>query len=152
MNVAQTFLLLIWAIIGLSLVLLSPSRRIQKEVGGFSDAEVDAVLRQKDEKGLTLGCRRLPGLLLELVQTYGVELVYLLWGLLAHIGQKEFAYGALAAFLINKLHALVAFTIRKARNHPHPKITWSTWVLAFIASLPTLYLWYLFFVVIGILR
>ncbi|HLZ62136.1 MAG TPA: hypothetical protein VKR06_34765 [Ktedonosporobacter sp.] len=151
MNVAQPFLLLMWVITGLCLVLVSPSRRFRKEVGGLSNAEVSTLLRQKDQ-GLTLGCRRLPGLLLESVQTIVVEPVYLLWGLLAHVGQKEFAYGALAAVLVNVLLSIVAYIIRKARSQFYPKITWSTWIWTCIASLPTLYLWYLFFVVVGVAR
>lgn len=154
MNTTQAFLLLMWAIIGLLLVVFSPTRRFRAQVGGLSNEEVTLVLRQKDEQGIPYGCRCLPGWLLELVQTVVVEPIYLLWSLLSHVGQREIAYGALAALLVNVvLVSIITHIVRKVRGGGlYPKITWVTWICIFIASLPTLYLWYLFFVVIGIIR
>lgn len=150
MTVTQTFFLLMWAIIGLCLVVFSPSRRFMKGEGGNADTEVTALLQPKDAQGIMLEGCLWAGLLLEFIQTIVVEPAYFLWGLLTHVGQKEFAYGALAGLLLNVLLSIVDYLVSKARHQRYPQITWFTWLVTCIAALPTLYLWYLFCVLVGL--
>lgn len=150
MTALQTFFLFMWAFVGLCLLVFSPGRMLHKKLAGLSREEVKTLYRQKDEKGSSMGCRALPGLLLEFVQTVVVEPAYALWAIFAHVHPLFLAYGAMGIVILNLLDSIVQHAIRKPDGAVFSRINWLYWIRVAIFALPTFYLWYLFLVTIGL--
>lgn len=148
----QAFVLLVWAFIGLSLAMFSPSRRFYMRAVGLSDDEATELLGQKDEAGLSWGCRLFPGLILEIVQLVLVEPGYTLWAIFAHMQPTWLAYGVLSLVVLHGIDELVLFAIRKRGAGVYPPLSWFSWTKEAVFSLPSLYLWFLLFAMIGLIR
>ena len=144
----QIGILLFWACIGTCLVFCSPGRAMLKEVQGMTREQVRLLLNQKNASDIPQGCAILPGCLLELVQTFIVEAFYPIHALVAHLGSSTIAKWALVIVLSNLVHGLIEHKL-KGGTYVYPALDAFYWFKVVLFALPTLYLWYLFAVLIG---
>lgn len=150
MSTLQTWFLLFWAIVGLGLVVFSPSRKINAKMSGLTPTEATLHAQQARTNGeKTISCGWVLAWLLEIAQTVVVEPGYLLWALLNHVGTRQIALVDLIIVLGNVFITMALWATGK--RVVFPKITWFYWVKVFIFSLPTAFLWYLFLVAIGVM-
>lgn len=152
MSTVQTWCLLFWAVVGWCLVVFSPIRKSNAEMQGLTPSEAAERIKQAraNEETPGTGCRRIAGGLLEVIQTALVEPGYLLWALLNHIGSRQIALIDLSIVVGNVVISVLVVAVSKQVRFP--KMTWWYWVKVFVFSLPSLYLWYLFLVIIGVMR
>lgn len=151
MNVLQTLVLLYCALSGLFLVAYGPSRRWRSQTKGMSADEITAYKQQKNEMGMSHGCAyQLMGLA-ELAQNYVIEPAYVIWAILTPIQPVGLAYAALAIFVLKIAILLLTFLVRMPTSDD-PTSSVYYWIGVVFWSTPTLYLWFLLFVMIGLVR
>jgi hypothetical protein len=181
MSAFGAFLLAVAAFIGTVMLITDPTQKMMKWMRGKRKGEVEAeakawVEEQEAGKVIGKGCGFLFFILLALLYTYVVEPVAVISALVNKIGYQPVAYVMLAIVAVSWVSSARAFMKGKSSTEtqvegvvvteagqqvkgtvietdekielPHP--LWLRARRVFFA-LPTLYLWYLFLVAIGVL-
>ena len=147
MNVFLTFVLLAFAFHGLVLVVFSPDYFLRRELGGKPREDLNTYLRQV---GYMKSCRIFLNILGLYVQSLIIEPGYAIWAILSHTAPLYLAYGSLAISLLNMANYFFSAAVFRKRGVYAP-ITWWYWVQVAVFALPTVYLWFLFARMIGLL-
>lgn len=151
MTVFQTCVLLYCALAGSFFAAFSPARRLSERKAKMSPEEIAEYHQQKNEFGLSHGCATSLVGMWEIAHLYLIEPIYVIWAISIPIEPRGLAYGALSIIVVRTFLLLAAFVV------PFPKtsetrFSWEYWIGAVVWSLPTLYLWFLLTVVIGLVR
>jgi hypothetical protein len=151
--IVQIGVLLFCACIGTCLVFFSPGRAMLNKTQGMTRDQVDILLQQKNASGIPWAYALMPGLLLELAQTFIVEAFYPFRALQTHLGSNVIARGSLVIVLSNLVYGLIEYKLRtKGGTYIYQTLDAFYWFKVMLFALPTLYLWYLFAVLIGAVR
>lgn len=178
MSTFGTFLLAVAAFIGTLMLITDPTQKFIKWARGKKKSEIEAEAKSWVDEHNTSdvigkGCGFIFFILLSLLYVFVVEPLAVLSALVNKIGYQPVAYVMLAIVALSWLQFTRVFTSRKSRQPKRTVITQDgnrvegtvietdeeiklpnpTWafVRRVFFSLPTLYLWYLFMVVIGVL-
>lgn len=151
MTVFHVCVLLYCALAGSFFAVFSPSRRWSVRKASMSPEAIKEYEQEKNELGLSHGCAVSLAGAWEIVQLYLIEPVYVIWAILVHVQPLGLAYGALAIIVVRTLLLLAAFAVPFPQTSASPSSV-MYWLGVVVWSLPTLYLWFLFGVVIGLLR
>ena len=165
MNAFWTFLLFVAAFVGTTKLLGSPIKKLVSWANGKRKKEIDEDVEEWiEEKGtgaaLVTGCGFLLYLLVSVFYTFVVEPAFVIAAIINHLGNLYIAYAMLAIVAVSwilsiksiKLASQVSVSEKEANPDEIVEINISFWsrIQGLLFSLPTLYLWYVFFVVIGI--
>lgn len=173
MNTFGTFLLAIAAFIGTLMIITSPIQRMMKWARGKKKSELEAEVKSwvadhDASEVIGKGCGFVFFFFLSIFYAFVVEPLAVISALVNDIGYQPLAYVMLAIVALSWLQFARAFTINKSRIPKETSVTTDgqlveaeeeiklpspSWVLVrrVLFSLPTLYLWYLLLVVIGVL-
>lgn len=177
MSTFGTFLLAVAAFIGTLMLITNPTRKFTEWARGKKKSELEAEAKSYVEEHdasdiVGKGCGFIFFILLSFLYTFVVEPLAVLSALVNKIGYQPVAYVMLAIVALSWLKFARAFTNKKS-NKPKgivvtkdgkrvegtietdeeiklPNPAW-LFVQQVFFSLPTLYLWYLLLVVIGVL-
>ncbi|GCE32016.1 hypothetical protein KDA_75000 [Dictyobacter alpinus] len=152
MGVFQTCLLLYSALAGSFFAAFSPSRRWSARKASMSPEAIKEYEQEKNELGLSHGCAVSLSGAWEIVHLYLVEPFYVIWAVLVHVQPLGLAYGALAIIVVRMVLLCAAFAIPFPKTSASPSSSTMYWLGVVVWSLPTLYLWFLFGVVIGLVH
>jgi hypothetical protein len=179
MSTVGTFFLVVAAFLGTVMFLVNPMTKLQKQYKGKKKSDVTEEWKQKWEnepgdvvvKGL--GCCSF--VLLSLSYTFVIEPLAVITALVNKIGYQPIAYIALFIVALSWLQFFLTLTKNKkskastgtVKTADGEKVTgdvisldeelkfgnpvWTS-IMRFFFFLPDLYLWYLFLIIIGVLR
>lgn len=174
-----TFLLVMSAFVGTVLFFVNPAVKLEKWARGKKASEVKAVMTDKleNEPGSALmqGCGFVIFILIGLSYTFVIEPIAVITALVKGIGYMPVAYAMLVIVGLSWINFARAFTTNKSKTAPQGTVMTARGqkvegtvievdeevklgnpfvnaIKRIFFFLPDLYLWYLFLVVIGVLK
>lgn len=150
MTVFQTCLLLYCTLAGTFFAAFSPARRLSKRKATMSPEELTSYNQQKNEFGLSHSCVTSLVGMWQIAHLYLVEPLYVIWAISIPIEPRGLAYVALCIIVIRTFLLFASFVVSFPKTSNETRFSWGYWIGAVVWSLPTLYLWFLLAVVIGL--
>ncbi len=180
MSTFGTYLLVFAALIGTLLFIYNPGIALEKWAKGKKSSDLGNTLEKNIEENplgvVGTGCLWLFHTLLGLLYSFAVEPIAIIAALINKLGFLPIAYAMLAIVAINWVYSVKIFSgaFKGAKKPQGAVVTkdgkkvegtvvevdeelkignpvWN-WVKRIFFFLPDLYLWYLFFVVIGVIK
>ena len=118
---------------------------------GKNPQEIADYKAQKTGMGVSIGRLQRIVSLAELAYQYVVEPAYIVWAIFVPVHPSGLAYAALAIVLVKIVSQVAVFLASAPKAEPVVNSPFH-WIGVVVWSFPTLYLWFLLIVMIGLVR